>query len=319
MAASKAVLVTGAGGFIGRWSVPPLLAAGYRVQAVVSPHRREIPDELRGAEVHAVDLLDSRAVEQLLESLRPTHLLHFAWIATPRIYWESLENYRWVEASLHLLRAFQQRGGARAVVAGSCAEYDWGRASLCNEITTPLAIEAPSAASAYATCKCALQKMLGAYSRGSGLQYAWGRLFFQYGPHEDPERVVASLIRKLLAGEEAHCVNGSVVRAFLHVSDVGAALAALLDSAVCGPVNIGSAERVSLADLAILIARQVGHLQLLKIEESPSSPQNPAVLVPDTTRLSHEIGWRPRYSLAEGIASTVEWWRHRRADHLSQA
>lgn len=314
MTASRVVLVTGASGFIGRWSVPPLLASGFQVHVVVSPHRpapRDIPEELRGADVHAADLLDPCTAERLLQLVKPTHLLHFAWIATPGIYWESIENYRWVEASLRLLWAFRELGGERAVVAGSCAEYDWSQASLCNEIMTPLAIEASSEVSAYATCKCALQKLLSAYSRGSGLKSAWGRVFFQYGPNEGPDRLVASLIRKLLAGEEAHCLNGSLIRTFLHVSDVGAAFAALVDSTVQGLVNIGSAEQVSLAQLAILIGKKTDRLDLLRIEDAVPSLKNPAILVPDTTRLSKELGWHPRYSLTEGITSTVAWWRRR--------
>jgi uncharacterized protein YbjT (DUF2867 family) len=59
----KVVLVTGAGGFIGRWSVPPLIERGYEVHAVLSrSSKRDIPTQLEGAVVHAADLLDLEGV-----------------------------------------------------------------------------------------------------------------------------------------------------------------------------------------------------------------------------------------------------------------
>jgi uncharacterized protein YbjT (DUF2867 family) len=82
------VLVSGAGGFIGRWSVPALHALGYEVHAV---RRRAGAGEahcaqLSDAQIHSADLLDERAIDELLGKLRPTHLLHYAWIATPGEY-----------------------------------------------------------------------------------------------------------------------------------------------------------------------------------------------------------------------------------------
>ena len=94
----------------------------------------------------------------------------------------------------------------------------------------------------YAECKIALQQTLADVGRTQGLSTAWGRIFFQFGPHEHPERLVASVIISLLSGREAPCTHGRQIRSFLHVADVGAAFAALLDSELEGAVNIGSGE-----------------------------------------------------------------------------
>ena len=140
--ARKAVLVTGAGGFIGRWSVPPLLAAGYEVHAVVSRAASvEVPAQLRGAEIHRVDLLEAWPTAALVRAVAASHLLHFAWIATPGVYWTSPENQRWLTAGQRLMREFESAGGTRAVMSGSCAEYDWSRGGVCNERLSPLADE----------------------------------------------------------------------------------------------------------------------------------------------------------------------------------
>jgi nucleoside-diphosphate-sugar epimerase len=307
---AKRVLVTGAGGFIGRWSVAPLLAKGYEVHAVLSKNARAaLPREIHGAAVHCADLLREADVEALVKSVLPTHLLHFAWIATPGIYWQSPDNARWLAASEHLLRCFRQGGGQRVVMAGSCAEYDWSKAGVCIERTSPLANAAAAPLTPYAACKIALQEALARFADEEHLSAAWGRIFFQYGPHEHPDRLVPSVIRQLLLDREALCTHGRQIRSFLHVADVGAAFAQLLDSEIQGAVNIGSDEPTALSDLIQDIARQIGRADLVRLGARTALNDEPPLLLPDVHRLRDEMRWRPRFSLSEGICNTVAWWR----------
>jgi nucleoside-diphosphate-sugar epimerase len=306
----KRVLVTGAGGFIGRCSLEPLCAANDEVHAVLSKKAGagegvRLPD----AQVHHADLLDAGEIESLIASVRPTHLLHFAWIATPGLYWNSAENHRWLAASRHLLQCFGANGGVRAVVAGSCAEYDWSCVRVCNERSSPLASSSGKPMPAYTECKLALQQTLADAGRTQGLSTAWGRIFFQFGPHEHPERLVASVIISLLSGREARCTHGQQVRSYLHVADVGAAFAALLRSEATGPVNIGSGEPISIAALLERLARQIGRTDLLRLGARAAAEGEPPLLVPDIGRLRDEVGFTPRWTLDEGLADAIGWWR----------
>ena len=306
--------MTGAGGFIGRWSVPPLMAAGYEVHAVAGRAAgRAVPGELRGAVVQYADLLDNGAADALLDSVRPTHLLHFAWVATPGVYWRSPDNQRWLTASKHLLHRFAANGGTRVVMAGTSAEYDWTRVGVCHERSSPRAGEGGTPTTPYAECKLALQAALTEFGDAHGLSTASGKIFFQFGPDEHPERLVASVIVNLLLGREAPCSHGRQIRNFLHVADVGAAFAALLSSEVQGPVNIGSGERISIAELLHEIARQIGRPELLRLGARNTPPTEPLLLVPEVERLHEEVGWRPRFTLPSGIADTIAWWRQRLA------
>lgn len=312
---AKRVLVTGASGFIGRWSVPALLRLGYEAHAVLSGNgTRDLPEQLRGARIHFADLLDGERVDELLSEVKPTHLLHFAWIATPGVYRESADNFRWLSASEHLLRSFRSQGGRRVMMAGSCAEYDWSRAGICDEKDSPLADESSLALSPYAGCKIALQRKLAQFGRHEHLPTAWGRIFFQFGPHEHPDRLVSSVIRNLLLNREAPCSHGRQVRSFLHVADVGAAFAAVLDSGLEGPVNIGSEESIALADLLNRIGRQIGRPDLVRLGARPAAPGEPPLLVPQIRRLRDEALWRPRFTLNEGLDDTIAWWRERLRD-----
>jgi nucleoside-diphosphate-sugar epimerase len=307
----KRVLVTGAGGFIGRWSVPPLLRDGFEVHATLSRHASGSPSEtLQGASLHAVDVLNERDVDALLAEVSPTHLLHFAWIATPGVYWHSPENSSWLAASQHLLRRFREQGGQRAVLAGSCAEYDWSQGGVCHEATSPLADITVAHTTPYTVAKLAMQSAAAEFSRRENLSSAWGRIFFQYGPGEHPERLVPSVIRSLLENRPALCTHGRQVRSFLHVADLGAAFAALLQSSCQGPVNMGSDEGTTLAALVERIAAEIGRPDLLRLGAKPAPATEPPLLLPDIRRLRDEVGWRPRYTLSEGLLDTIEWWRN---------
>jgi nucleoside-diphosphate-sugar epimerase len=297
------VLLTGASGFIGRHSVPVLLKKGHEVHAVSFSKPGE---NQRNLYWHQSDLLAPKQVQELIETVSPSHLLHFAWYTEHGKFWNSLENFRWVQASLELLQLFANNGGQRAVVAGSCAEYDWNHA-LCAELTTPLIPE-----TVYGGCKHALQIMLSCFSKETGLSSAWGRIFHVYGPHENPERLVASVIRSLLLGKEARCTHGEQIRDFLHVAKAAAAFVELLESTVEGPVNIASGHPVALKDLILEIGKRIGNPNLIRLGAIGSRQGEPLMLCADITRLRDEVRWTLSKSDAKNdMDSTIQWWREK--------
>jgi nucleoside-diphosphate-sugar epimerase len=300
----KRVLVTGATGFIGRESIPFLREKGYEVHAISSHH----PPGGVGVHWHTLDLLDPGATSDLMGTIRPTHLLHFAWATTPGVYRRSVENLAWVGATLGLLRAFAAEGGERAVMAGTCFEYDLTD-GFCSEKTTPC-----NPNTLYGTAKYATGCLLASASREMGISSAWGRIFFLYGPHEHPLRLVSSVILSLLRAEPASCTSGEQIRDFLHVRDVAGAFAALLDSRVEGAVNIGSGQAVAVREIVQRIGELTGRRELIRLGSLPLPPDEPPLVVADIQRLSSEVGWRPSLSLDQGLADTLAWWRAHRSE-----
>jgi nucleoside-diphosphate-sugar epimerase len=296
----KKVLVTGASGFIGRQCVPLLASKGYEVHAL---SRRRLPEAaFPNVSWHELDLLRPGRAAELIGDVRPDCLLHLAWYGEPGKFWEARENLDWVRASLEMLCAFADNGGKRFVAAGTCAEYDCS-AGECVENATPLL---PT--TLYGTSKHALERILHSSTRQTGLSSAWGRIFFLYGPHEHPSRLVAYAVRSLLGGEPALCSEGKQTLDFLHVEDAASALIALLESEVQGPVNIGSGRPVAVRDVLQEIGRQLGHLELIRLGARAASSEAERFWA-NSQRLAKEVGWAPRYSLSAGIKQTIEWWR----------
>lgn len=292
------ILVTGASGFIGRHTLVPLIAAGWDVHAT---GRGATP--LAGAVTwHAADLLAPGAAGDLVRRVAPTHLLHAAWDLTPGVYLRSPANLAWMGASLDLLQAFAAAGGRRAVVVGTCFEYDLQQ-GFCREDATPLA-----PATVYAASKHGLHTAAEAWARVAGVELAWARPFFLYGPHEHPKRLVASVARAVLAGERAATSHGRQLRDFLHVADLGEALAALAGHALTGPVNLASGVPVTVGDIVRQVAACAGREDLVEWGAVPVPADDPPLVVADVRRWREASGWMPARTLADGLRETVAWW-----------
>lgn len=295
------VLLTGATGFIGRHALPLLIERGYEVHATTQTSLSH--EDAPVIHWHQVDLMKASAVTELIQSIKPTHLLHFAWYAEPGKYWMSEQNFLWVQASLGLLEAFGKNGGERVVMAGSCAEYD-SRYGFCIENKTPIL---PT--SIYGACKAGLQNLLEAYGQRFDMSTAWGRIFHLYGPHENQARLVPSIVRPLLAKQVARSTLGEQQRDFLHVRDVASAFVALLNSDANGAVNIGSGHPIKIREVVECIGALINRPDLLRIGELDTRPDEPKMLVADINRLTNEVKWTPFYNLDAGLEDTIRWWR----------
>ena len=299
----KNVLITGARGFIGKHCMEVLLEKGFSIHAVSSRGRHN--DYPRQVEWHHADLHNAEHVLRMMAEVRPEYMLHLAWDVSHGVYWSSLENLRWVKSSLTLFQAFIDAGGQRALMAGSCAEYDWSY-GYCIEDKTPL-----SPSTLYGSCKDALRSVYLAAAREAEVSCGWARLFFLYGPNEHPERLIPAIITSLLKEEAVLCTHGDQVRDYLYIKDAARALVAFLESDVEGTVNIASGQPLVLKDLIYNVAEITGNTDLVQLGALAAAKDDPPLLLASTKRLVDEIGWYPGYTLSEGLEETVKWWRTR--------
>lgn len=291
------ILVNGGSGFIGQYCLAQVHAKGYEVHAISSAPQAST----LAVQWHHANLLDIGQARALVGALKPSHLLHLAWCTQHGKYWTSPENLNWVQGSLDLIQEFTESDGKRLVAAGTCAEYEWGH-GVCVEDQTPLV-----PATLYGAYRHALQLMLRSWSKQTGLSSAWGRVFSLYGPRENPERLVASVIKALLRCEPATCGNASLGCDYLHAEDVASAFVALLESTLEGPVNIGSGKVARPGEVVERIAEKPDGRRLIQLRV-PSSSSEADVLLADITRLA-STGWRKKFDLDSGLIDTIDWRR----------
>lgn len=294
------LILTGASGFVGRAILAALLDSGVDV-LTLSRRRPDVPGRFAW---RACDLQDAHSVADAMRDVKADVLLHAAWTVEHGKFWTSPDNLDWVGASLRLARLAAEAGASRIVSVGTCFEYAWPDDGPCDESTTPLA-----PATLYATSKDATRRVLEKFCITNELSFAWGRLFFLYGPGETRTRLVPALTLPMLAGQPARIDSGNAVRDFMEVGDAGAALARLALSTVTGPINIASGEGVSIGGLTRLVADIVGRPDLVVTGAFPDRAGEGPRCVASTSRLMDELGFVPRLSLRRGLEQAVESWR----------
>ena len=295
------VLLTGAGGFIGAQVARALLARGAEVHAVVrdrlrAPRLAAVEAQLT---IHEADLVDPAAAARVIEASRPEICVHGAWYAVPGKYLDAPENLTHVAASLDLVQRLVHAQCTRIVGLGTCFEYD-------TSLGSPLTESSPTKPRfLYAASKLALHDMLSHYAPLAKIGFAWCRIFYQYGPMEARERLVPHVIDRLRSGGVAETTLGGQVRDFLHVADVGAAIASVALSDVQGAVNVGSGTPVTVRELVTTIARLCAAEDRVRFGAIPYRENDPMHVLADVTKLA-STGFTPAFDLESGLRDTID-------------
>ena len=199
-------------------------------------------------------------------------LVHVAWYAEPGLYLRSTKNLDCLIGTLQIAAAAAQAGVRRFVGVGTCLEYDLSGGQL--SINTPLRPLTP-----YAGAKAAAFTALSVWLPQQGVEFAWCRLFYLFGEHEDARRLVPYLRARLASGEPAELTSGRQVRDFLDVQEAGRMIADTSLGHRQGAVNICSGIPITVRQLAEQIADEYGRRDLLKFGVRPESLIDPPIVV----------------------------------------
>ena len=218
--------------------------------------------DITGIRLLCGDVVDEKDTRELVARVAPDTCIHCAWVATPGEYLTSPENALHQTAAEHLGRALTENGCDRIVALGTCFEY-----APSDAPHDELSLLGPS--TVYARAKLAAYQRLANICEGTQTSLAWARLFYLFGPHEDPRRLVPSVTLALLSGRVAATTAGKQLRDFLHVDDVATALVTIAETRVSGPVNIASGRPVRVRDVVLHIGMLTGRSDLLKVGALP--------------------------------------------------
>jgi nucleoside-diphosphate-sugar epimerase len=294
------VFLTGAAGFIGSHVARVLIAAGCEVTALVRPTTNlwRLQGLLDRLTLVKADLAKVATLRKILAGNRPEACIHLAWYAEPGRYHSAVENLSCLTTSLRLLRELANVKCRQVVMAGTCAEYDTDPGYLRED--GPI-----RPATLYASTKGALclvgQQLAGLHD----LHFAWGRVFYLYGPLEDERRVIPSLYRALTKGEPFAATLGEQVRDYLHVDDVASAFWTLAREGASGVFNISSGIPITMRQLMETVGDLVGRRDLIRFGAVPYRTWEPPFICGDSRKL-RALGWSPRYSLQDGLQATFK-------------
>ncbi|HZC19482.1 MAG TPA: UDP-glucose 4-epimerase GalE [Rubrobacteraceae bacterium] len=325
------LLVTGGAGYIGSVVAKQLLQEGHEVTVLddlSKGHREAVPE---GAELAWVDLLDARALSEAVTRGSYGGVLHFAALS---LVGESVEQpgryYRAnVEGTLNLLDAMREAGVDRLVFSSTAAVY-----GEPEEI--PIIEETPTGpTSPYGGSKLAADQMIGFYAKAHGIKATSLRYFNVagasgcLGEDHDPETHLIPLVLAAALGErknveifgtDYHTRDGTAVRDYIHVEDLGRAHLLALDAAgEVGPgehriYNLGNGSGFSVKEVIDAARRVTG--REIEAVEAPRRKGDPPVLVASSDKVRRELGWRPEKSdLEDMISDAWDWMRKHRSGY----
>ena len=166
--------------------------------------------------------------------------------------------------------------------------------------------------SPYSATKAGSDHLVRAWVRSFGVRATISNCSNNYGPYQHIEKFIPRQITNLLTGRPAKLYGtGEQVRDWIHVDDHNDAVLAILERGCIGETyNIGANGEHSNKDVIELICELMGGTYE-HVADRPGHDQRYAM---DATKLTEELGWKPRYTdLREGLEQTIAWYRENEA------
>jgi nucleoside-diphosphate-sugar epimerase len=287
---SEAILVTGAGGFIGTHLVATLRTTGH---CVIAHHR-----------------CDGDVTERPPAIADVGHIVHLAgrsfvpesWEAAPRFYATN------VLGTINVLELCRRSGAALTFVSS----YVYGKPQRL-----PIDEDHPrQPLNPYSHSKILAEDAIRYYASQFGVRASIVRPFNIYGRGQDERFVVPAIVRQAIDPT----IDGITVqdprpkRDFLHVRD----LVSLLVAAMSGPAgavyNAGSGYSISVADVLDEVAAAVGRRKAVHATGEERREEVLDVFA-DVSRAKRELGWAPRIEFRDGLRDTIDWMQDRLAQN----
>ncbi|MDO9523810.1 MAG: NAD-dependent 4,6-dehydratase LegB [Methanocorpusculum sp.] len=311
----SSILITGADGFIGSHLTEYLVEnTNNKIRAFVYYNSfnswgwldtlpKETQDKI---EIFAGDVRDPNGVREAMKGIDTVYHLA-ALIAIPFSY-HSPDSYvdTNIKGTLNVLQAARDLQTERVLVTSTSEVYGTAQYVPIDE-KHPYQGQSP-----YSATKIGADRLAESFYRSFDLPISIVRPFNTFGPRQSARAVIPTIITQLLSGaKEIKLGSLTPTRDYTYVKDTvnGFVSIANCDAAIGQEINIASQYEISIGDLARELIRQINPDAEIICDDQRLRPEKSEVnrLFGSNEKILKLTGWKPEYSLAEGLAETVGW------------
>ncbi len=312
----KRVLITGADGFIGSHLTEALVTAGCKVRAFVYYNSFNSwgwldglsKDVLKNIDVFSGDIRDPNGVRTAMKDI--DIVFHLAALIAIPFSYHSPDSYidTNVKGTLNIIQAAKDCGVERVLVTSTSEVYGTAQYIPIDE-KHPRQPQSP-----YSASKIGADCIAESFYRSFDLPLTIVRPFNTYGPRQSARAVIPTIITQLLNGVERIKLGDTIpTRDLVFVKDTvnGFIEIAGSDALIGHDCNIATQSEISIGDLAKEIIKQINPAATIETEEQRLRPGKSEVfrLYGSNQKIKEHTGWNQQYSLQQGLADTIAWFR----------
>ena len=305
------IVITGGAGFLGSHLADRCLAEGHEVVAVDNLITGNL-DNLAHIDSPQFSFLDCNISDGIQIDGDVDFILQFASPASPVDYLElPIQTLKVGAMGTHNALGLARAKGAGLLMASTSEVYGdplvhpqkedyWGNVN-------PVGFRG-----CYDEAKRFSEAMVMAYHRQHQIDTKIVRIFNTYGPRMRLRdgRIVPNFMRQALSGEPLTVYgDGLQTRSFCYVTDLVDGIYRLMLSDEHMPTNVGNPTEFTVLEFAHQVLKLTGSKSEIIFEDLPQD--DPKQRKPDITKAREVLGWEPKIELAEGLATTLEYFQSR--------
>ena len=310
----KKVFITGATGFVGSNLVRRALSRGAEVYITIrnTSDTWRIRDILTDVTILPTDITSFEKIQDSLRKVQPEIIFHMAVYggnAQQNMIKEIIETN--IGGTVNLLRCCRTLNLDLFVNTGSSSEYGlknhpMKESDLLDPVTD------------YGAAKAAATLFCRSHAKSEKIPVITLRLFSPYGPYEQKSRLVPSVILAALQKTSPVIASRQFVRDFIFIDDVLDAYeaATLLKNPAGEIFNIGSGQQQTVGEVTDTIIGLLGKEVTAHTGLPQAWKDEPTSWQADIHRAKSDLHWEPRYSIREGLATTVDWFKMNKTLYL---
>ncbi|MEQ9231771.1 MAG: SDR family oxidoreductase [Cyclobacteriaceae bacterium] len=306
----KRVLISGGAGFLGSHLCDRFIAEGFKVLVMDNLSTGDIRNIEHLMPLEDFEFQKYNVTEYIHVKGDLDYILHFASPASPIDYLKMpIPTLKVGSLGTHNMLGLAKAKGARTLVASTSEVYGdpevhpqketyWGNVNPVG----PRGV--------YDEAKRFQEAMTMAYHNFHGLETRIVRIFNTYGPRMrlDDGRALPAFISQALRGEDITVFgDGSQTRSFTYVDDLVDGIYRLLMSDYHLPINIGNPQEITIKEFAEEIVALTGSKSKITYLDLPKD--DPKQRKPDITLAQEILGWSPKFSRAEGLKPTLDYFK----------